>query len=91
MKTRRMFNKLVCCRGAVYVFGGVDKNDKFVKYVEKYCLLTKNWEIVSEMVDCGAFSACAFMDLLSKSENILYFICTKVFSFLKTFIKLILF
>ena len=63
MKTRRENHKLVYCRGAVYVFGGVDENKKFVKSIDKYSLVTNKWENVSEMFDYRKFfCASRFID-----------------------------
>ena len=63
IKIKRMDQKSVYCRGAVYVFGGWDGNKKVVRSVEKYSLATNKWEIVSKMFDDRAgFNACRFMD-----------------------------
>ena len=61
MKYNRQYHRLVYCRGAVYVFGGGNKN--FVKPVEKYSFLTKRWEIVSKMLHYRIFfCASRFID-----------------------------
>ena len=66
MKLHRKGHVSVYCRGAVYVFGGVDSeiiDIEPVKSVLKYSLVTKTWERVADMFDnSDCFCACAFTD-----------------------------
>ena len=62
MKTKRRYHRSVCCRGAIYVFGGESSNNVPVIHVERYSLTTNKWEIVADMPDRRiGFSTCAFM------------------------------
>ena len=64
MEHGRKNARSVYCRGAVYLFGGFDKDDYPVEPVEKYSLLTDSWEVVANMFDrrIDDFGALAFMD-----------------------------
>ena len=64
IKHGRKNAKSVYCRGAVYLFGGLDEDDHAVIPVEKYSLLTNSWETVANMIDYRTygFCSCAFMD-----------------------------
>ena len=63
MKIKIYHLSLVYCRGAVYVIGGYDENDQFIKSVKRYSLVTSKWEIVGEIFNGQVgFCACRFME-----------------------------
>ena len=60
---RRYFANTVCLKGEIYVFGGRDGNNKFIKSVQKYSLSTRKWTKVADMYDNRVSDClCAFMD-----------------------------
>ena len=61
MTQRRCHAKAVCVDGEIYVFGGCESYRE-VLTVEKYSLLTKTWNKVSETKCILGFSVCAFTD-----------------------------
>ena len=64
MKETRVCHKAVYVKGNVFVFAGYcDDNDNSTKFLERYSLSTKTWDIVAELFDNRQnFSTCAFMD-----------------------------
>ena len=67
MKSSRNDHKTVYCGGNIFVFGGFDENNKFVKPVVKYSLTSNRWDNkwvqVAEMSDKRwSFCACSFMN-----------------------------
>ena len=63
MKEERQFSKIVCLKGDVYVFGGVDSKNNTVMSIEKYSAAFKSWETIGSMYDNRRmFCVCSFMD-----------------------------
>ena len=67
LKTSRSNHKTVYCGGSIFVFGGFDGNNNFVKPVVKYSLTSnrrdKKWVQVAEMSGTRFnFCACSFMN-----------------------------
>ena len=63
MIDNRVFSQAVCLKGEVYVFGGYDDNNKWIRSVEKYSPLNNSWIKVADICDeRRSFCACAFMD-----------------------------
>ena len=63
MITGRELHEVVYIKGDIYVFGGFDNNDYWIKSVDKYSLTSKKWTHVDKMNnDFRYFCACAFMD-----------------------------
>ena len=63
MVTERNFPCVICLKGRIYVFGGLDNRLRSIMSVEKYSPSTGGWKKVADMLDdrrlfCGA----AFMD-----------------------------
>ena len=49
MKTGRFSPKVVYLKGDIYVFGGLNNKDEWIKSVDKYSLTSKKWSQVAEM------------------------------------------
>ena len=59
-KGRKLF-EIVCIKGEVYVFGGLDNNENCEMSIEKYSPATNAWNKVGYMYDLKYFCGCAFM------------------------------
>ena len=63
MITERRFLNAVCLKSDIYVFSGLNDNNKWTKSVEKYSLTSKKWSQVAVMTDDReSFCACPFID-----------------------------
>ena len=63
----------VCLKGEVYVFGGINNAQHFVRSVEKYSPTYNNWMVVTELFDNRQyFCACAFIDKVNFFGGNLY-------------------
>ena len=63
MKNKRGWFSTVCVKGEVYVFGGIDDSNSYIKSVEKYSHSTNTWEELTDMCDNrGCHCTCLFID-----------------------------
>ena len=77
MIAERYSSKAVYLKGAIYVFGGFDRNHSRIKSVEKYSLEFKRWKVITNIPDNRQhFCACAFIDniyIFGGSTPVMYF------------------
>ena len=63
MNEERSSFEAVSLKGEIYVFGGCNSGNKFVKSVEKYTPSTNEWTVLTVMLDERRnFCACSFID-----------------------------
>ena len=59
----RCRSKIVCIKGEIYIFGGIDDDTNPVMPVEKYSPDTNTWDVVAQMYDKRkGFCACSFIN-----------------------------
>ena len=62
LKKGRRHSNLLCVKGELYAFGGLDANDDVIMSIEKYSPATNVWENIAEMCDDRwYFCACSYM------------------------------
>ena len=59
----RCRSKIVCIKGEIYIFSGIDDDTNPVMPVEKYSPDTNTWDVVAQMYDKRkGFCACSFIN-----------------------------